>query len=333
MIPPMSVTVRTALVTGANRGLGLETARQLASQGLAVIVTSREVPAARAAADGLAKGKPPGQVTALPLPLDVGDPAQITAAAEHLRNAGAALDVLVNNAGIAMDGFNAEVARRTIEVNLLGPLRVTEALLPLDVSDPASVAAAADHVRAGGAGLDVLVNNAGIAMDGFNAEVARRTIETNFFGPLRVTEALLPIMPAGGTIVMVSSGMGELSGVDDRLRARFTDPKLTRDGLVALAQEFVDDVAAGRHRERGWPSSGYRVSKIALNALVRVWAPELGARRIIINAVYPGWVRTDMGGHGASRSVEKGAASIVWAATRIGEPTGAFFRDGRRIDW
>jgi NAD(P)-dependent dehydrogenase (short-subunit alcohol dehydrogenase family) len=271
MIPPMSVTVRTALVTGANRGLGLETARQLVAQGLHVIVTSREAPAARATAEALSKGKPPGQVTALPLPLDVGDPAQITAAAEHLRNAGAALDVLVNNAGIAMDGFDAEVARRTIEVNFLGPLRVTEALLPL-VAD-------------------------------------------------------------GGTIVMVSSGMGELSGVDDRLRARFTDPKLTRDGLVALAQEFVDDVAAGRHRERGWPSSGYRVSKIALNALVRVWAPELGARRIIINAVCPGWVRTDMGGHGASRSVEKGAASIVWAATRIGEPTGAFFRDGRRIDW
>jgi carbonyl reductase 1 len=271
MIPTMSVTVRTALVTGANRGLGLETARQLASQGLAVIVTSREEAAARAAADALAKGKPPGQVTALPLPLDVGEPVQITAAAEHLRAAGTTLDVLVNNAGIAMDGFNAEVARRTIEVN--------------------------------------------------------------FLGPLRVTEALVSLVPAGGTIVMVSSGMGELSGVDDHLRARFTDPKLTRDGLVALAQEFVADVEAGRHRERGWPSSGYRVSKISLNALVRVWAPELGARRIIINAVCPGWVRTDMGGHGASRSVEKGAASIVWAATRVGEPNGGFFRDGRRIDW
>src|SRR4051812_2143521 len=271
MIHRMPVTTRTALVTGANRGLGLETARQLVAQGLAVIVTSREAPAARAAADALAQGKPPGQVTALPLPLDVGDPAQIGAAADHLRAANITIDVLVNNAGIAMDGFDAEVARRTIEVN--------------------------------------------------------------FLGPLRVTEALLPLVAAGGTIVMVSSGMGELSGVDDRLRARFTDPKLTRDELVALAAEFVADVGAGRHRERGWPSSAYRVSKIALNALVRVWAPELAARRIIINAVCPGWVRTDMGGSGASRSVEKGAASIVWAAALDGEPTGGFFRDGRRIDW
>ncbi len=68
------------------------------------------------------EGQAAGQVTALPLPLDVGDPAQITAAAEHLRNAGAALDVLVNNAGIAMDGFDAEVARRTIDANFVGTM-------------------------------------------------------------------------------------------------------------------------------------------------------------------------------------------------------------------
>ena len=267
----VSSVPRTALVTGANRGLGLETARQLAAGGTRVIVTSRVAAAARAAAQALAANAPPGSVVALAAPFDVAD----------------------------ADG----------------------------------IAAAADRLREEKTKIDVLVNNAGIAMDGFNAEVARRTIEVNFFGPLRVTEALLPLIPDGGTIVMVSSGMGELSGVDAGLRARFTDAALSRDDLAALAREFVADVAAGRHRERGWPSSGYRVSKIALNALVRVWAPELAARRIIINAVCPGWVRTDMGGRGASRSVEKGAASIVWAATRTGEPTGGFFRDGRRIDW
>jgi len=267
---------RTALVTGANRGLGRETARQLAARGFHVIVTARDPAAARAAAAALAPQAAPGP----------GSPGSI------------------------------------------GALR-----LPFDVADAEGVAAVADQLRDEGTKIDVLVNNAGIAMDGFNADVARRTIEVNFFGPLRVTEALLPSMPDGGTIVMVSSGMGELSGVEAGLRARFTGPALTRAGIGALAREFVADVAAGRHRERGWPSSAYRVSKIALNALVRVWAPELAARRIIINAVCPGWVRTDMGGSGASRSVEKGAASIVWAATLEGEPTGGFFRDGRRIDW
>ena len=101
---------------------------------------------------------------------------------------------------------------------------------------------------------------------------------------------------------------------------------------------FVADVAAGQYRQRGWPSNAYRVSKIGLNALVRVWAPAFAERRIAINAVCPGWVRTDMGGRSASRGVEKGAASIVWAATRPASgdgaaPTGGFFRDGRRIEW
>ena len=271
----MSSLPRTALVTGANRGLGLETARQLAGQGLRVIVTSREAAAARAAADKVAKGGASG-------------------------GASGAVTVLP---------------------------------LPFDVADPTSIAAAVDYLRSAGERIDVLVNNAGISMHGFDAEVARRTIDVNFFGALRVTDALLPLMPAGGTIVMVSSGMGELDGLDDRLRARFTDPALTRGALADLARGFVADVAAGRHRERGWPSSAYRVSKIALNALVRVLAPELAARQIVINAVCPGWVRTDMGGPGASRGVDKGAASIVWAALRTGEPTGGFFRDGRRIDW
>ena len=179
----------------------------------------------------------------------------------------------------------------------------------------------------------MLVNNAGIALSGFDADVARRTIDVNFFGALHVTEALIPVIPDGGTIVMVSSGMGELSGLGPSVRARLTDSQLTRDGVAEAMRAFVDDVAGGRHRERGWPSSAYSVSKAGINALVRVWARELAARHIIINAVCPGWVRTRMGGSGASRSVERGGASIVWAALREHEPTGGFFRDGRRIDW
>jgi NAD(P)-dependent dehydrogenase (short-subunit alcohol dehydrogenase family) len=262
-----SAPVRTALVTGANRGLGLETARQLAARGLAVIVTSRTAAAARETAAALASGG--ARVTALPVPFDVADPDAISAGAAALQ----------------------------------------------------------------GQRIDVLVNNAGISLSGFDPDVARKTIETNTFGPLRVTEALLPLMPPGGTIVMVSSGMGELAGFDERIATRFTAPGLTREAVSALASEFVADVAANRHHARGWPSSAYSVSKLALNALVRTWAPELAARQIIINAVCPGWARTDMGGRGAPRTVEKGAASIVWAALREGEPTGGFFRDGRRIEW
>jgi NAD(P)-dependent dehydrogenase (short-subunit alcohol dehydrogenase family) len=255
---------RTALVTGASRGLGLETCRELAVAGYHVLLTSR----------GPSGG----------------------AAARQL----------------ATDGLPVEHR-------------------PLDVVDPASVAALAADLA--GTPIDVLVNNAGISMKGFDAEVARRTLEVNFFGALRVTEALLPLVPDGGTIVMVSSGMGELAPLGPALRERFTRPGLTRDELCGLMQSFVREVEAGRHDELGWPSSAYRVSKIGLNALVRILAPELAARHIRVNAVCPGWVRTDMGGPGASRSVEKGAASIVWAATLEDDTTGGFFRDGRAIPW
>ena len=82
----------------------------------------------------------------------------------------------------------------------------------------------------------MLVNNAAIELDGFDGEVARRTTDINFFGQMRVTDAFLPLIPDGGTIVMVSSGAGELSGFSRALRARFLDENLTREGLVALVR-------------------------------------------------------------------------------------------------
>ena len=254
-------TARTALVTGASRGLGLETVRQLAERGLAVILTSRTATGEAAA-----------------------------------RRLGARWE-------------------------------------PLDVGDAGSVTALADRLACDGVRVDVLVNNAGISMKGFDDHVARGTLAVNFFGPLRVTEALLPRIPDGGNIVMVSSGMGELSVYPEPLQRRFLAPALTRPALVELMTSFVRDVEAGRHAEAGWPSSAYRVSKAGLNALTRILARELAGRRIRVNAVCPGWVRTDMGGPNAARSLEQGAASIVWAAASEDGPTGGFFRDGKPIPW
>jgi NAD(P)-dependent dehydrogenase (short-subunit alcohol dehydrogenase family) len=140
-------------------------------------------------------------------------------------------------------------------------------------------------------------------------------------------------VPDGGSVVMVSSGLGEVSCLAPLLRKRFVSPGLARDELVALVRSFVRDVETGRHTEAGWPSSAYQVSKVGLNALTRVLARELAPRRVRVNAVCPGWVRTDMGGAGATRSVEDGATSIVWAAALEDGPTGGFFRDGRPIPW
>jgi NAD(P)-dependent dehydrogenase (short-subunit alcohol dehydrogenase family) len=260
--------VELAVVTGANRGLGFETCRQLARRGLRVILTSR-------------------------------DPARGVAAAARL----------------AAEGLTVEAR-------------------PLDVADPGSIAALADGLAREGARLGALVNNAGASFAGFDAGVAERTLATNYAGAAAVTDALEALIPSGGRIVMVSSGMGELSAVAPSLRARFTAADLDRAGLDALMRTFVEDVRAGRHRQEGWPSNAYAVSKVGLNALVRVLAPRLAPRGVLVNAVCPGWVRTDMGGRAATRSVERGAEGIAWAATLPPDgPTGGFFRDGRAIAW
>jgi NAD(P)-dependent dehydrogenase (short-subunit alcohol dehydrogenase family) len=177
-----------------------------------------------------------------------------------------------------------------------------------------------------------LVNNAGVSLSGFDADVVRRTLATNFFGALELTQALAPRMVPGANLVMVSSGMGELSAYSADLQARFTSPSLDVPALVKLVDEFETDVRLGQHTSRGWPSSAYRVSKAALNALARIEARELPA--LHVNAVCPGWVKTDMGGPGASREVEHGARGIVWAATLGADgPSGGFFRDGKPIAW
>jgi NAD(P)-dependent dehydrogenase (short-subunit alcohol dehydrogenase family) len=170
----------------------------------------------------------------------------------------------------------------------------------LDIADPESVRAAAASLNR----LDVLVNNAAILYDTWqhatNADLdeVREAFETNLLGAWRVTQAVLPLLRASpaARIVNVSSGAGAL-------------------------------------HDMGGGTPAYRTSKAALNALTRILAAELRGDRILVNAICPGWVATDMGGSGG-RPVAQGAAGIVWAATLPDDgPTGGFFRDGRPIDW
>ena len=235
-------------------------------------------------------------------------------------------------------GIGAEIARQLRErgVRVIGTSREPrEGFATLDVTRRDQIDALAARLSVEG-GVDVLVNNAGTSLDGFDAEVARQTLEANFFGAMHVTDALLPAMRSGGRIVMVSSGMGELSHVHGAVREQFEDPAITRSSLVALMHSFVSDVASGTHPARGWPSNAYSVSKVGMNALVRVMARELAndPRRILVNAACPGWVRTRMGGPAAPRTPQQGARTPVWLALLPeGGPTGGFFRDERPIAW
>jgi len=229
---------RIALVTGANRGIGLEVCRQLAGLGLRVILTAR-------------------------------DPSRGEAAARQLQR----------------DGGDVAVC-------------------PLDVTDPAAVAAAQAFVEERYGRLDVLVNNAAIYPDEdhsvFNEalETFEETLRVNFYGPLLLCRTFAPGMRRRryGRIVNVSSNAGQLSTM-------------------------------------GAGTPAYAISKAALNALTRIVAAEAGGA-VKVNAVCPGWVRTEMGGPGAPRSAAEGADTIVWLATLPDSgPSGGFFRDRQPIPW
>lgn len=232
---------RLAVVTGANRGIGFEICRQLASRtDVRVVLTSRDE----------AKGK---------------------VATRKLR----------------AEGRDVDYCR-------------------LDVTSERCISSLRSFLEDTYGRCDILINNAGILIDPHGsrfldsrADTYRGTLETNLLGPLQLAQAVVPLMKSDGygRIVNVSSGQGQLS-----------------------------DMGAG--------TPAYRISKAALNALTRILAAELKGSGILVNSMCPGWVKTDMGGPGAPRTVEQGADTAVWLATLPDTgPTGGFFRDRKRIPW
>ena len=203
--------MKTVLITGANKGIGHEVARQLAAKGFHVFVGARNAKAGRKAAEEIAKKG--GKTTFLEI--DVADNDSVTTAAREFSNIADHLDVLVNNAGIIVDGDSAI----------------------LEISD----------------------------------DLFRNTLETNTLGALRVTRAFVPLLRKSKAprVINVSSGGGQLTGGAD-----------------------------------GW-APAYCISKTALNGVTSQLATALP--KFAVNSVCPGWVRTDMGGQGATRSVAAGA--------------------------
>jgi NAD(P)-dependent dehydrogenase (short-subunit alcohol dehydrogenase family) len=236
----MDARPRVALVTGANRGLGLETSRQLLAKGLTVVMAGRDADAL-----GRARASLPGDAAArtVLVPMDVTEPASLDAAQRLVDERVGAVDVLVNNAAVLL--FEGE--------SILS-----------------------------------------IPRDGY-----RETFETNLFGAIEVCRRFVPGMERRryGRVVNVSSGAGQLATMSTYAPA-------------------------------------YSMSKAALNALTRLLAGTYRGRGVLVNAVDPGWVRTDMGGPSAPRSPREGADSIVWLATLPDDgPTGGFFHDRHAIDW
>jgi len=237
---------RVAVVTGANRGLGLETCRQLGRMRYRVVLAARNSARAQQAAQSLAEEG----LEVTPCELDITDEEGVERLRGLLEQSFERLDVLVNNAGVFPDARGSGRPQESSVFNA-----------PLDQ--------------------------------------VRGTFEVNALGPLRLAQALVPMMRRAryGRIVNVSSGMGQLC-------------------------------------DMGGCFAGYRLSKTALNAVTRIVAAETAGDNILVNSVCPGWVRTAMGGANAERSVEEGAKGIVWAATLPdGGPSGGFFRDGQPLSW
>ncbi len=211
-------------------------------------------------------------------------------------------------------GIGAEIARQLVDLGatVYAGSRSRENEAPegteqvlLDVTQEGDVEAVVDGIYDEAGRLDALVNNAGVGGfgDDIVAEPTRRidrTLAVNLRGPMILCKHAVPLLLQrdGGRVVNVSSGMGAL----------------------------------GEGMNEGSPS--YRVSKTGLNGLTAYLHGEYGERGLIANSVCPGWVRTDMGGEGAERSLEEGAATPVWLARFApGSRGGAFWRKKERIDW
>jgi len=204
---------------------------------------------------------------------------------------------------LAEKGIKVILSARNEETGKIAAGKLNVIFHQLDVTNEVSIEKIKDFIEKKFGKLEILINTAGIMIDydiqGLNADIekVKKTFDTNTLGPLRLCKSLIPLLKKGdnGRIINFSSGMGALNDMNGNAPA-------------------------------------YRISKTALNAVTKILASEL-PENIKVNSMCPGWVRTDMGGPNATKSVKEGADTAVWLATASNVPTGKFFRDRKEIEW
>ncbi|CAL2241611.1 unnamed protein product [Prunus armeniaca] len=296
---------RYAVVTGANKGIGLETVRQLASKGFTVVLTARDEKRGLEAVEKLKESGLSGQVVFHQL--DVANPASLAPLAEFIKTQFGKLDILktnivkqldsaqVNNAGIGGSTADPDAFRAVVESGAFGRGEVDWSKLNTETY-----------------------------------ELTEECLQINYYGAKRTAEALIPLLQLSDSprIVNVSSFMGKLNNIPSGwAKGVFTDAEnLTEERLDEVLTELLKAFKEGSLESKGFPSSlsAYIVSKAALNAYTRILAKKYPTFRI--NSVCPGFVKTDINYNVGVLPVEEGAARVMKLALLPNDgPSGSFF--------
>ncbi|CAI9770229.1 unnamed protein product [Fraxinus pennsylvanica] len=288
-------TKRIAVVTGANKGIGIEICRQLVLKGITVVLTARDVKKGVEAVEKL-KGSSTCSYFFDNLifhQLDVVDASSIAHLADFIKTEFGKLDILVNNAAVI--GINVDLTA----------------------------------VRASTSSKQGLyINWSEVSTQ--NYELAEECLKINYYGAKNVAEALIPLLQLSDSarIVNISSSSGKLKFVSNEwAKGILSDANsLTEEKVDAVLNEFLTDISANLLEDKGWPSilTAYTLSKAAMNAYTRILAKKYP--NLLINSICPGYVKTDMNYNRGVSSVEEGAESPVWLALLPdGAPSGFFF--------
>ncbi|BFZ24376.1 hypothetical protein BsWGS_27415 [Bradybaena similaris] len=214
----------------------------------------------------------------------------------------------------------------------------------LDVTDRSSIVQLRDFLQENYGGLDVLVNNAGVAFLESStpfAEQAVETVKVNYFGALETSSILFPLLRPHSRVCNVSSmsATDALKKCSPELRARLTDPSITMEQLSAYMTQFVQLAQEDKHREHGFPDEAYGFSKIGMTLMSILQQRELdrqGLEDVVVNGCSPGYVATDMTHWKGALSVEEGVITPLYCALlppNVSRPRGAIVRLKQEIDW
>ncbi|KAF2263177.1 carbonyl reductase [Lojkania enalia] len=207
----------------------------------------------------------------------------------------------------------------------------------LDITDSSSIRSFTEHVgRAHPDGIDFVINNAGIAMQGFDSDVVKTTLGCNYYSTLEACHAFLPLLKPHGRLVNVASTAGKLgSGYSEEIRSRFLSSKTEAD-VTSILKDFALAVETGSEKEVGFPSAAYAVSKAGLIGATRALAMAEKERgnNVLINSCCPGYVNTDMTRGRGSKTPDEGAQTpVMLAIGDLKDQTGRFWKDKKHENW